>query len=124
MAREFAKDPISVVGTAYHAYLDVKRCYEARKGYSVRYITDEEMELATNAVRQIENAIKPKFDPDTTVDGLWSRVEQNEGHHFHPSRDYVEGEGRVCREWFNWLLQIQRDEVPKSRTIESRCSGL
>jgi hypothetical protein len=69
-------------------------------------------------VRQIEDAIKPKLDPDASVDGLWSRVEQNEGHHFYPSRVYVEGERRMCKEWFNWLLQIQRDQVPESQTIE------
>ena len=124
MASELTKDSISVMGTAYHAYLDVKRCYEARESYSVPYITYEEMGLATNAVRQIKDTMKPKLDPATTVDGLWSRFEQKEGHHFYPSRDYVEGERRVCREWLNWLLQIQRDQVPESRTIESPCSGL
>ena len=119
-ARRMARDArdLSVMGTAHHAYLDVKRCYEASESYSVPYITDEEMGLARTAVRQIEDAMKPKLDPDASVDGLWSRVEQKDGHHFYPSRDYVEGERRVCREWFNWLLRIQRDQVPESRGME------
>jgi hypothetical protein len=112
------KIPQVVLGTAYLAYLDVKRCYEARESYAVGYITYQEMELAKNTVRQIEDAMRPKLDPGTTTDNVWSAVVKDDDKPFYPSRDLVEGDRRRCRERFNWLLEILRQKVPESGRIE------
>ena len=114
---ELGKIPKVVLGTAYLAYLDVKRCYEARESYAVGYITFQEMELARNTVRQIEDAIRPKLDLGTTTDDIWSSYMKYD-QHFYPSRDYVDGDRRRCRERFNWLLEILREKVPESSRIE------
>ena len=98
-----------VLGTAYLAYVDVKRCYEARESYAVGYITYQEMELAKNTVRQIEDAMRPKLDPGTTTDDVWSASMKREDQSFYPSRDFVDGDRRHCRERFNWLLQVLRE---------------
>ena len=115
---DLGRIPKVVLGTAYLAYADVKRCYEARESYAVGYLAYEEMELARNTVRQIEDAMRPKLDPGTTTDDIWSAYMKNDDRHFSPSRDFVERDRRRCRERFNWLLKILRQNVPESYRIE------
>jgi hypothetical protein len=116
--QEQAARPVNVLGTAYAAYVNVKRCYEARDGYVVGYISTTEMAEARVAVRQIEKAVKPKLDPDTTADYVWSRVEETEGRRFYPSREYSEGTRQLCRNRFSLLLRLLHEQVPESTTIE------
>lgn len=113
-----AKLPINILGTAYAAYVDLKRCYDARQGYATIYLSTPEMQQARDAVRQIEQAVKPKLDPNTTTDYVWSRVEQAEGRNFQPSGDYQEGMRMLCRDRLALLLGILREQVPESGRIE------
>lgn len=114
---ERAKLPVNALGNAYAAYIDVKRCYEAREGYLQIYISDPEMERAKNAVRQIEETVKPKLDP-ITAENLWSRVQESEGRNFNPSGDYLERVRALCRERLGFLLQTLQQQVPESGKLE------
>jgi hypothetical protein len=116
-AAEGAKLRVNVLGNSYAAYVDVKRCYEARKGYSVIYISDPEMERARNAVREIEEAVKPKVDT-AAAENLWSRVQEAQGRSFNPSGDYLERVRALCRERLEFLLETHLEQVPDSRSIE------
>ena len=113
---ELGKIPRVVLGTAYLAYVDVKRCYEARESYAMQYITYDEMELAKSAVRQIEDAMRPNLG--TSTDDVWASYIKDEDPQFEPHRDYAEGDRRRCGERFNWLLKILHQKVPESRTIQ------
>jgi hypothetical protein len=113
-----AKLPINVLATAYAAYIDVKRCYEAREGYLARYITDIEMEQARNAVQQIEEALKPKLDQNAKADDVWSRVEQTEGRKFSLGRDYQAGARMICQDQLGLLLQTLHEQVPESGKVK------
>jgi len=112
------KLPITVLATAYAAYIDVKRCYEAREGYLAVYITDMEMEQARNAVQQIEEALKPKLDQDAKADDVWSRVEQTEGRKFSLGRDYQAGARTICQDQLGLLLQTLHEQVPESGKVK------
>ena len=111
-------DPQNVLGNSYQAYSEVKRCYEARAGYTAVYITDLEMEQAKNAVGQIEDAMKSGLAPGMTTDKLWLRVLRWNFRPFDPSRDYRKEHRKLCRAPFDFLLSTLRERVPESRRIE------
>jgi hypothetical protein len=110
--------PINILGTAYASYVDVKRCQEARDGYSTIYISIPEMNQARDAVRQIEQTMRSKLDQNTTTDDVWSRVATTEGRNFHPSGDYQERTRMLCRERLALLLGILREQAPERGIIE------
>lgn len=102
--------------TAYAAYIDVKRCYDARGGYSAIYISGPEMEQAKNAVQRIEQATRPRLDPDNTSDDVWLRVVQTD-RNFQASGDYAEGTRFLCQGRLALVLRILQEQVPASATI-------
>jgi hypothetical protein len=63
----------AMLRNAYSAYIDIKQCREAQVGLGM-YVSDQEMERARKAVRDIEQTVKRHLDP-ATFDDLWSRVE-------------------------------------------------
>ena len=111
--------PVNVLSTAYAAYISVKRCYEARTGYQVGYITAEEMAQARGAVRQIDRVVTPQLEPRTTADSIWSRAEQTEGRHFHPSREFSEGTRLLCQYRLSQILQLLREQLSESGKMEN-----
>jgi hypothetical protein len=110
--------PVNILGTAYAAYVDVKRCQEAREGYQLGYISDPEMNQAKDAVLTIEQTMKSKLDQNTTTDDVWSRVATTEGRSFHPSGDYQAGTRTLCRSRLALLLGILREQAPETGVIK------
>lgn len=110
--------PMTVLGTTYAAYIDVRRCYDARKGYAVGYVSDPEMEQARDAALQIERAVKPKIDKAVSTERVWSRVARARSRAFQPTGDYSYITHALCREKLTKLLRILREQVPESSVIE------
>jgi hypothetical protein len=113
-----SKLPANILATAYAAYIDVKKCQDAREGYADVYITDPELEQAKAAVRKIEDAIKPKLGPGENPDKIWSQVTQTEGRHFDPAHDFQQGQRYMCQRRLALVLQILHEQVPDSATIK------
>lgn len=118
---ELGRIPKVVLGTAYLAYADVKRCYEARESYAVGYITYDEMELAKSAVRQIEDAMRPKLDPGTSTDDVWSAYMKPEDKQFEPRRDYAEWDRTALHPKTRQLLAAA---FHREQYSENRCPGV
>ena len=62
--------------------------------------------------------MKPKLDPNIRADDVWSQVEQIEGRSFYPSRDFGDGDKKLCRRRLALLFQLLREHVPESGRIE------
>lgn len=63
------------LGLVYVNYIDVARCYNARRGYLVVHINDFEMDRAKDAVKQIEKALSPSLTVQTP-DEVWETATQ------------------------------------------------
>jgi hypothetical protein len=105
-----AKLPRNVLGVAYAAYIDLKRCSDLREGYAAIYVSVPEMERAKDAIQQIERALKPKLDPDTTADYVWSYVAEQK-------RIFVQDRS-WCQYRLHDLLQMLQKQVPESGRVE------
>ena len=118
-AAERAKQPVNVLGNAYWNYLMVKSCYEARIGYLAIYISDREMEQARDAVRTIEQALKPKLDPGV-FDRLWGRVEARVREQNIPDKllRYHRYTHDECLGELKLLLETSRRYAPNSGRVE------
>jgi hypothetical protein len=67
---------------SYANYIEVRECFESRKGYSVRYINEPERDDARVAVKRIEDKLKAQ-DPNLNTDEIWASTSKNP-----PKRDY------------------------------------
>ena len=63
---------IRALSDANSYYIDVKRCREAQLALGL-FASELEVERARNAVKRIEQLVKPHLD-QATFDGLWRRV--------------------------------------------------
>jgi hypothetical protein len=59
------------LGQSYSSYLIIKKCYDARLGYSMIYISDGELARAREQIKQLENKIKV---PAINIRDLWERA--------------------------------------------------
>jgi hypothetical protein len=59
------------LGQAYENYIVLKKCYEARLGYSLIYVSDVELSRARDQIKQLEDKIKV---PGIDTDNLWARA--------------------------------------------------
>jgi hypothetical protein len=69
--------PVNVLYRAYVAYINVKRCYEARKEYWSVNISDREMFQAREAIERIESELKPKLDSEISTDQVWEGADHD-----------------------------------------------
>jgi hypothetical protein len=61
--------PEHLLRSSYIAYIHVKKCFEARNGYSLAYVTAAELEGAKKNAKLIEQELKqkkPSLNPDVT----------------------------------------------------------
>ena len=66
---EEAEKPENQLASGYISYLTTKACYEARQGYAMVFVTDQEMETSKRQIKSIEDAISSQHDVD--VDMIW-----------------------------------------------------
>jgi len=109
--RPEANKPTNVLVNAYEAYIVVKRCYEARRGYLAVHVSEPEMAHAKDAIQLIEKRLAPQLPSDTSVKQLWARADQGVQQRFGELLAYASelrvGEG-LCQSHKMQLSQILR----------------
>ena len=68
--------PANFLGNSYIAYIVVKRCYDARAGYAAVYVSEPEMRQAKEAIKLIEDGMKPQLSTTDTVEQIWAKADQ------------------------------------------------
>ena len=69
---EYWRQPVNRLRRAYHRYLYVTACHQARQGYLVVWINDVEMERARSAVSRIEREVVTQ-DPKIRPSAEWNK---------------------------------------------------
>ena len=105
---EYARSPEGVLAASYDAYINVRQCYEARKGYNAVYVSNSEMEESKDAVKRIEQSLKSKLDRSMSTDDVWERVSGKRRDSV--GRDYQEYMRRRCGIWLGSLTRILREQ--------------
>jgi hypothetical protein len=73
-AAQEAGKPINLLRSAYEQYIFIKKCYDIRQGYLTVNISDPELARAREAVKRIEEKLRPELPSGTTTDELWSKA--------------------------------------------------
>jgi hypothetical protein len=69
---EEANKPENLLRSSYVNYIFLRRCYEARQGYAMIYLSDPEMARSKRAVSRIEEKLKTELPFGVTINTLWS----------------------------------------------------
>ena len=70
--------PTIDLASAYDSYLWVKGCYEARKGYAVGFIVENQMTAAKEQIRAVEDAITSQH-PTIDSNRVWNSTVKSTG---------------------------------------------
>jgi hypothetical protein len=69
-------NPLNIIGNSYMQYIGVRKCYEAREGYQVVYISVPELARAREAVKALEEKAL-QLNPDIRKDEMWRVANEN-----------------------------------------------
>jgi hypothetical protein len=104
--------PKYALRAAYAHYIFIKRCYDARQGYAMIYISDPELVRATRAISRIEEKLKPELPQGLKTDDLWSEANTSGGRSNYPL--YRE----ICQTELDSLDQKYKELFPEDSTIK------
>jgi hypothetical protein len=102
--------PFIRLGQSYFDYIVIKSCREHRDGYLVTYISEPEFNRAKQAVKRLEDLLKPKMAPTSNVDSIWDSAVELAAK-YRPVREH-------CRAAFNSLIQRYKILAPSENKIE------
>jgi hypothetical protein len=107
-----AKKPVNVLGNSYVQYIYVKKCWEQRAGYASVYISDPEMELARNAVKRIEQKMKPEVTGNWTTESMWQEADRRAQAMPFFSRNFTD-QSKNCKDVLGGLLKTYKEHFPE-----------
>jgi hypothetical protein len=105
-----ARKPINVLKRAYGDYKFLKHCYDAREGYLAINISRQELDRARQAVKRIEEKLKPQLGSDVDINKLWG--ESND-----MGQPNIIDRG-FCQFRYSSLMQVYNQLAPEDRRIE------
>lgn len=114
-----SKIPSNLLASTYGAYMIVRRCSDARQGYSAIFISAPEMDEARAAVTKVERELKAKLAATESVDEIWKNVADQE------ARSQIRLDGSefqlqrsLCRQSLEKLLDIVKENVAGGNALK------
>ena len=120
---------------AYHLYIDIKLCFESRKGYEVVYLNEEQLSDAKTRVVAIEQAVK-EADPTIDTDAIWRQANDVEvttptnglsaifqfadimGRKWVSYPDWIEESDEFCKRAYSSLSEHYSSIIPDASVVK------
>ena len=119
---EELRTPTAVLGNSYVQYIYVKKCWEQRAGYASVYISDPEMELARNAVRRIEQKMKPEVTGNWPTESMWQEADRRAQAMPFFSRNFTD-QSKNCKDVLGWLLATYQGALSRKSSRHAKISS-